>query len=49
MDVKGDHRFHLLYIYIYEGALKTSYDAVISAVEDYFTCGIQTLQRRWEK
>ena len=39
------HKFSLLY----QGGLKSSYDDVISAVDDFFTNGIQALQHQWKK
>ena len=39
-----------IYIYImYKSGLKSSYDGIISAVDDFLTNGIQTPQHRWKK
>ena len=32
-----------------EGELKSSYDDIISACDDFLTNGIQTLQHHWKK
>ena len=36
-----------IYIYIYKCVLKSSYDDVISVIDDFFTNGIKALQHRW--
>ena len=38
-----------IYIYIYEGRLKSLCDDVISAVDDFLTNEIQSLQYQWKK
>ena len=35
-------------LYMYKGGLKSLYDDVISAVDDFFINGIQELQHQWK-